>query len=192
MPTREHRSRLRAASIVLIATLAISAIGVALVASIEPSRWRAIEHAAERSGWLRGVPQAGDTNESAEIEQRARAAFDRLAYPASRIPPDWQGQARAYVRRNVRDGVDFNPLAGNPSATRPPNTTSWSPLGPAPIDNAASDGYVAGDRPITRWRSTRPTARWPMPGLPPAACGRPLAAVRPVRPGCRCGRTKTS
>ena len=145
MPTREHRSRLRAASIVLIATLAISAIGVALVASIEPSRWRAIEHAAERSGWLRGVPQAGDTNESAEIEQRARAAFDRLAYPASRIPPDWQGQARAYVRRNVRDGVDFNPLAGNPSGTRPPNTTSWSPLGPAPIDNnAASDGYKYG------------------------------------------------
>lgn len=43
--------------------------------------------AAEREARLKGVPQAGGENESADLWERELLVFNRLAYPTGKIPP---------------------------------------------------------------------------------------------------------
>lgn len=144
MPTQGPRRR-RIAAALLIATILLSIVGVSSISSIDPAWWRA----RERDAFNRGVPQEGAENESDEIEERAQSALDRMTYPAGTMPAAWRTRARSHVQRFVRDGADFfspnGPARPAASAARPPGTTSWTSLGPAPIDNdAASDGYKYG------------------------------------------------
>ncbi|MFN8503845.1 WD40/YVTN/BNR-like repeat-containing protein [Kouleothrix sp.] len=148
-----HRDgrRLRAASAALLVAVLIGAAGLVYANSFDAAWWRALERASERNAQLRGVPQAAGTNESADIQERAQRTFNRLAYPASTIPPAWRSHAASQIRQRVRDGADFFPGGGpltsaaSPDSTQPVGTTSWTGLGPAPIDNnAASSGYKYG------------------------------------------------
>ena len=136
MPHREAKRRLRIAGAALLATMLLSLLAAGYAGSAQS--WL---RAGERYARLRGLPPEGGKNESDEIQTRAQAAFNRLAYPARTIPPAWQSRAQAYLRQHVRDGADMFPAAGAPNGTRPVGTTSWTGLGPAPIDNdAAADG----------------------------------------------------
>ncbi|MFN8503844.1 fibronectin type III domain-containing protein [Kouleothrix sp.] len=140
MPHREAKRRLRIAGAALLATMLLSLLAAGYAGSAQS--WL---RAGERYARLRGLPPEGGKNESDEIQTRAQAAFNRLAYPARTIPPAWQSRAQAYLRQHVRDGADMFPAAGAPNGTRPVGTTSWTGLGPAPIDNdAAADGYKYG------------------------------------------------
>ena len=145
VPTRKPK-RVRVAIAALLALLLLGIASTLYLSSLDAAWWRATRLVAENQSWRRSVPRDGQENESDVIQARAQSEFDRLAYPARSIPASWQTAAQAHVRRAVRDGTDFLQAGrAQPSGTRPPNSVSWTSMGPAPIDNdAASDGYKYG------------------------------------------------
>lgn len=144
MPHHADR-RLRRAGVLLAALLLLTATVAGTLGSLDAGRWQALERAAQQRALQRGLPPAGERDESGQVEARAQAAYNRLAYPARSVPPAWQQAAQRHVRRLVRDGSDFAPRNPTRSGANSPNSLSWTPIGPAPIDNdAASDGYKYG------------------------------------------------
>ncbi len=145
VPTRKPK-RVRAAVATLLALLLLGLISTLYLSSLDAAWWRATRLAAENQPWRRGVPRDGQENESDLIQACAQSEFDRLAYPARSIPGSWRNAAQAHAQRAIRDGADFLQAGRSlPYGTRPPNSVSWTSMGPAPIDNnAASDGYKYG------------------------------------------------
>jgi hypothetical protein len=92
---------------------------------------------------------------SPRIFRSARLAYNRLAYPAGKIPPGWRKKAKEHVKNRVADGKDFknggkqqtavSPNGISPMSVQPIDAVNWTSMGPAPIDNnAASGGYKYG------------------------------------------------
>ena len=120
--------------------------------------------AAEREARLKGVPQAGGENESADLWERELLVFNRLAYPTGKIPPGWREKAAAHIKTKVPKGRNFQngapeaaaPVQGDygagttdtiaqtsavqPDAVVAVDSVNWTAMGPAPIDNNAASG----------------------------------------------------
>ncbi len=105
----------------------------------------------------RAVPPGGGTGESEELEEQADREWYQLTYPKDQTPrTDWRGEAIEYVNTHVQNAVPEGMRtitlgqAPNANAPVPPITTTWTTIGPSPLDstgttnNAYQYGIVSG------------------------------------------------